>query len=460
AGDLRSGERSLADVARSGRRFAALGLRQAFDRAGAGARRLGRDLLALERRLKLAERAGYATGRGLKKLGVGAFGLLKNGVLAGGAAAVGAGSFALFDLFRTAGQFEQYQAMLEGTEGSVAAARKSMAWVTQFAEKTPYELDQVMEAFVALKAYGIDPMDGTLRALGDAASGMSKPLDSAVQAIADAMTDQYERLKEFSIRAEKAGNRTTFSYVKNGKTITRVAKGEGEAVREALVGIFNERFGGGMERQATTLFGIIANLKDMWSKFLLMVAKAGIFDFVKGKLQGLLDRVNEMAANGELQKWAGDISDKLVAAFKWGEKFIKETDWDAVGRGLASGVEALTKFVELLGKAVSLASRVKGWLDETDKAGDDAISRMPERWRAPAPGFKPRSGTGPKAPPLMPQQLNQRFWPKQSRVDVGGKLEIGITAPPGYSARATAIAPASTAMPIEVRTGRTMRSAA
>lgn len=80
-------------------------------------------------------------------------GLLKTGLLGGGAALAGAGGFALFDLFRTAGQFEQYQVQLEGIEGSAAAARKAMAWVQEFTAKTPFELGQVMEGFVALKAY-------------------------------------------------------------------------------------------------------------------------------------------------------------------------------------------------------------------------------------------------------------------------------------------------------------------
>ncbi len=450
SGDLDRGDRSLSGVARSGRRVAALGLRQAFERAGAGARKLGRDLRDLERRLKLAERAGFATGRGLRKLGGAGLGMLKNGLLGAGAAAAGAGSFALFDLFRTAGQFEQYQAMLEGTEGSAQAAQKSMSWVTQFAKETPYELDQVMEAFVSLKAYGIDPMDGSLRALGDAASGMSKPLSSAVEAMADAMTGEYERLKEFSIRAKKEGDRTTFSYVKNGKTITRVAKGQGAAIQEALVGIFNERFGGGMQRQATTLFGIISNLKGMWSEFLLMVAKAGIFDFVKRKLQGLLDRVNEMAASGELQKWAQTISDKMIKAWEWGEKFIN-SDWDATAQEFRDIAEA----IGVVADGILALKRAKDWLDETDKASDEFFPN----------GLRTLKGEGrePGEVPVGAEMMRVRgvrlpAFNRQPSVDVGGTIKIDVSSSSDLKVRATPVQGSGWSVPAEVRTGRYMRS--
>lgn len=455
AGDLQRGERSLGDVARSGRRFAALGLRRVFERAGAGARSLGRDLLSLERRLKLAERAGYATGRGLKKLGVGALGLLKNGLLAGGAAVAGAGSFALFDLFRTAGQFEQYQIQLEGLEGSAQAARKSMRWVQGFAQKTPYELDQVMEAFVSLKAYGIDPMNGSLEALGDASSGMSKPLMQAVEALADAATGEFERLKEFGIRASKAGNRVAFTFRKDGKDIRREADMTGASIEKALVGIFSDRFGGGMARQATTMFGMISNLKDQWSKFLLLIAEAGIFDVVKNDLRSLLVNVERMAANGELRASAEEISTRLKNAWEWGKKFVDETDWDAVKQDLNDIADAVMAVADAIIWLKGVLP--KGGLFSGERRIIDGIKGLRGSLVPAAPG--PAPGT-PAARLPSDNGLVRSLRGKQASVSVGGRLEIGITAPPGYSARATSIAPASKAMPIEVRTGRTMRSAA
>lgn len=455
AGDLRRGERSLSDVARGARRVAAAGLRETFTRAGAGARRLGRDLLALERRLKLAERAGFAAGRGLRKLGGLAGGLMKNGLLAGGAAVAGAGSFALFDLFRTAGQFEQYQVMLEGLEGSSAAARKSMRWVQEFTQKTPYEIAEVMEAFVALKAYGIDPTNGSLTALGDASSGMSKPLMAAIEALADATTGEFERLKEFGIRASKEGNRVAFTFRKNGKDIRRDADMTGSAIEEALVGIFNERFGGGMARQATTLFGIISNLKDMWTNFLLLIAEAGIFDVIKKDLQGFLANVTELAKNGELKKWAEEISDRLQKAWTWGKKFVEETDWGAVVQDLKDVADAVTTVADAI-------IWLKGIMPEGGFfSGERRVIEGVKSLRGSLVPASPGPAPGTPATRLpSDNNLMRRLQGKQTGPSIRGALKIDISSSRDLNVRATPVAGPGRALPLEVNTGRTMRSAA
>ncbi|MDG4813775.1 hypothetical protein P8629_12270, partial [Hydrogenovibrio sp. 3SP14C1] len=85
---------------------------------------------------------------------------------------------------------------LETIEGSQEKAKASLDWIAGFAKKTPYDLAQVTESFVKLKAYGIDPIaDDALRILGDTGSAMGKSLDQAVEAFADAATGEFERLK-------------------------------------------------------------------------------------------------------------------------------------------------------------------------------------------------------------------------------------------------------------------------
>ena len=48
-------------------------------------------------------------------------------------------------------------------------------------------------------------------AYGDTASAMGKSLDDMVEAVADAATGEFERLKEFGIRASKNGDRVSFT---------------------------------------------------------------------------------------------------------------------------------------------------------------------------------------------------------------------------------------------------------
>jgi hypothetical protein len=260
------------------------------------------------------------------------------------AAAAGAGTL-LSAIVLTSSKFEQFQVILEGTEGSAKAARKAMDWVMNFAKTTPYEVDQVMDSFVRLRAYGIDPTDGTLRSLGDAASGMGKDLMSAVEMIADAQTGEFERMKEFGVKASAQGSKVTLSFTKNGKDMKVTADKSAASIRKAVLSIFDQRFAGMMDRQSKTVAGLWSNLKDQLTNFELDVGNAGFFDYIKGQLQRMLDWVNKLAKNGQLQKWAKQVSAKLV---ELAEK-MKTVDWASIARGLLSIAKALVAIVKFAG---------------------------------------------------------------------------------------------------------------
>ena len=130
--------------------------------------------------------------------------------LGAGAGALGYGLKRAF--INPAAQFERFETVLKTIEGSSEKARESMNWIDDFAVKTPYELAQVTDAFVKLRAYGMNPTDGLLRDLGDASAAMGKPLMQAVEAIADAVTGENERLKEFGVKSpapSRAANSAT-----------------------------------------------------------------------------------------------------------------------------------------------------------------------------------------------------------------------------------------------------------
>ena len=53
--------------------------------------------------------------------------------------------------------------------GSFASGREATAWVKQFAIDVPLQLNEVNQAFVKAKAFGLDPMNGTMKAIVDQA---------------------------------------------------------------------------------------------------------------------------------------------------------------------------------------------------------------------------------------------------------------------------------------------------
>ena len=207
---------------------------------------------------------------------------------------------------------EAYMTTLEQLYGSQDLAAEKMRWLLEFAKTTPFELPGLIEATVKLKAYGIDA-ENVLKGLGDTASAMGKPINMAVEALADAQTGEFERLKEFGIKAiqitsanaEKLGvdmaaigETALTSTDKFGKQrIDIIDRNNREVITSTLMSIWNEKFAGGMAKQATTLKGMVSNIKDTMFQASLSImgfdATIGAFrpDSLFAKVKDAVDNV-------------------------------------------------------------------------------------------------------------------------------------------------------------------------
>jgi len=178
--------------------------------------------------------------------------------------------------------FEKMSSTLKTLEGSSANAQISMKWIQDFASTTPYELKNVTEAFVKLRSYGLDPTHGLLKSLGDTSSAMGKDLNQAVEAMADAVTGENERLKEFGIRASKTGDQIKYSWTDaSNQTKEKIIQNNSQVIQSTLEAIFNEKYGGAMIEQATTWNGMVSNMQDRWTLFQVNIMNSGLFDYLK-----------------------------------------------------------------------------------------------------------------------------------------------------------------------------------
>lgn len=311
-------------------------LKNTFENSRASVDRMGNELRAagvdtsalateqqgLERQLATTTNSMRAMA-GIANSGVGqAFGRVNDQMKSLAAQAVVAGA-GLGYLFKTnfvdvASQFEKFKTILETTEGSSAGAEKAMKWVSDFSAKTPYELAEVTDGFVKLRAYGLNPTNGLLQTLGDTSAAMGKPLMMAVEAIADAITGENERLKEFGIKGAKEGGKIIYEYTnKAGKQQKKIVDANNRAAIEAtLSAIWNEKYSGAMGKLSGTWEGMVSNIKDQWTRFTNTVMQAGLFDWMKGKLGGALEQLNALAADGTLQKWAETAGAQLAEMAK------------------------------------------------------------------------------------------------------------------------------------------------
>ena len=274
----------------------------------------------------------------------------------GGAQAIGrmGGDF-LASLTQTGAQFEKLDATLTVIEGSSERAAEAMAWIKEFAVETPYELAEVSEAFVRMRAYGLDPMDGSFKNIGDAASAMGKSLMDGVEAIADAVTGENERLKSFGVRASVEGEQITYRWTQNGQEMSKTVRKNSTEIIAALMEIFS-RFDGAMDAQGKTWEGLTARMSDNWQSFLQDVNDSGYYDSIKRRLESVLDVWQGWERSGAITRVAQGISGFLVGSMNTAAHLA--TQAYRIGAGFfyaARGIVDLTSKVTGLSRSMAAA---------------------------------------------------------------------------------------------------------
>jgi len=218
-------------------------------------------------------------------------GLATAAIAAAAAMATIGGKMFLEKLVQTNIGFEKMKASLETVTGSAANADKAFEFIQNFASTTPFQLQEVAQAFIKLKALGIEPTEERLRSFGNTASAMGKDLDQYIEAVADASTGEFERLKEFGIKAKSEGDKVSFTF----QGVTTTVKKNSEEITKYLTDIGQTKFAGAMEKQMNTLGGIISNIQDNISKFLVKVGESGFND----ALRELLKVVRDLIGGGD-----------------------------------------------------------------------------------------------------------------------------------------------------------------
>lgn len=180
-------------------------------------------------------------------------------------------------------EFDILNSSLITVTGSSRNAEIEFAWIKNFAATTPFSLAEVTSAFVKMKALGLDASAEALKSYGNTASAMGKSLNDLIEAIADAATGEFERLKEFGIKANAEGDRVTLTF--RGVS-TNIGKNAAE-ITQYLRSIGEVDFAGAMENRANTLDGAISNLSDTWDELFRTINKGLFGDLLLDSVRGL-----------------------------------------------------------------------------------------------------------------------------------------------------------------------------
>lgn len=272
----------------------------------------------------------------------------------------------------SASGLEGYRSTLNVVLKDQQKAAKMMEWAVEFANKTPFETDSVVEATVRLQSYGIEAQK-VMTQIGDMAGVMDKDLMQAVEAVADAQTGELERLKEFGI--------TKAMIIAKGAELYKnqtIVNNKGQIVdqqkfNDALFALMEERFKGGMEIQAKSYKGLMSTISGVWKTGLAQMAgisgtgeiiEGSAFDAAKEGLGWVSDKMQSLSKSGTFEKIGKKIGSTVQTGIKYGKKVldvakrIKDSVGDTI-RTISAKLEPLRPtFESIQNKAVNLGRKL------------------------------------------------------------------------------------------------------
>lgn len=162
-------------------------------------------------------------------------------------------------IVQTTAEFQKLQAVLENTLGSRSAADRAFRNIQKFAATTNFSVLELTDSFVKLTNQGFQPTVAELGNLGDLANSTGKSFDQLAEAIIDAQVGEFERLKEFGIRAQKEGDNVKFTF----KGVETQVKFTNSAIRKYILGLGDlQGVSGSTAKISETLGGSLSNFKD------------------------------------------------------------------------------------------------------------------------------------------------------------------------------------------------------
>lgn len=208
-------------------------------------------------------------------------------------------------------EFDKLNASLVTATGSTEGANKAMAALQKLAAQTPFSIQEVTEGFLKLRNMGLTPSERAIMSYGNTAAAMGKNLEQMVEAVADATTGEFERLKEFGIKASQENGKVALSFQGSTKVIVNNAK----EIEEYLLRVGEVQFAGGMERQAATLDGALSNLKDTFTTTMVAFSQgSGFGDLMHGSVMALTNALSDLGAMFKAMSGAADEEGKKVEA--------------------------------------------------------------------------------------------------------------------------------------------------
>lgn len=222
-------------------------------------------------------------------------------------------------------EFQKLEAVLTNTLGSQSGAKRALADIQKFASVTNFGVLELTNGFVKLANSGFQPSKENLRQLADLANSTGKSFDQLVEAVLDANTFQFERLKEFGIKASQEGDKIKFTF----KGVTTEVDKTASSVQNYLLSLGDlQGVTGSTAAISETLGGQLSNLDDNFDALFnaLGTANKGVLADTIGAFNALIGTIGGyLAASNQIEDAlkGGGISDEFIISVNKGNLAVQ-----------------------------------------------------------------------------------------------------------------------------------------
>lgn len=213
--------------------------------------------------------------------------------------------------------FEQMGIRFETIFGGSGPAQKALDWAVKFAATTPLSLEQVTEAMMRLKAYGFDPMSGSLQSIGDAAFALGGDFNSIVLALGQmslrghVVQQELNQLTNNNIPAAKWLQEEFRLTAEQMGDIGKQAISSDKAIK-VIMENFDKFYGGSLTRAGDTWKGALTTIWDTWVIFQKTIMDSGPFEFLVDNIKKIRDAFSSWADSKSGLAVAGAIGKTLL----------------------------------------------------------------------------------------------------------------------------------------------------
>lgn len=196
--------------------------------------------------------------------------------------------------------------------GSAEKAGQAFAAIQELASQLPESVQSVADAFIKMRNLGLDPSQKAIESYSNTAAAMGKSLNQMVEAVADAATGEFERLKEFGIKAKKQGDEVSLTF----QGVTKTIGNSSEEITKYLQDIGNNNFAGAAAARMQTLDGAISNLQDSWDGLFRTINSQGAGSLITDTVRAAADAVQELSdaiGSGQLAGYIDAYQSKFQA---------------------------------------------------------------------------------------------------------------------------------------------------